>query len=1481
MALFIEITAPDGAVTRLAANGPTTQVSTQPGHQYRLITDDAAGPQPVAQVRRIGGDLIVELPETIQNIELSGFFAPGAQGSQFSLAELGGEAETVITPQSQPVGALNSGGFLLWASPQLRAEPVEEPGSELNWRPIAAIAGGTILAVGAAAGGGSSAVASDRTPPSAPVINEELNSNSQRPVITGTADPGSSITITIDAGDSGQRVTYTTTTDASGNWSVDLANDAPFSGALPQDGLPTDVSSTARVIATDTAGNAGPVTVGTITIDITPPTQTASVTEIVSDQPAPVDESGSPTNLPGVDVEPGVVAQGGQTNDGSPTLTGTISGPLVAGDRVIIFRGSTAAGEATVEGLTWTFTDANVPEGTFEYAARVTDLAGNGSVGGETYSITVDATGPSAPSIDTIAGDDTLSFEEVQQPVPITGSADAGTRVAVTIGNITQIGTVAGDGTWSVPFTADQLPGNGVQNVTVVAIDDFGNESAAGTREVTIVTGLPTAPVLDTSEGSILAGPVAAINAAEAGDTISLRGFADPGNTIRVNLTPNSGGPVVTTVLRADSQGEFVATFDRAELPDGTYTAQVIAADSVGNLTNGPTLSILVDTNTPDGQLQITSVVDNVGGQDSVESGGLINDRTPTLTGQASGVNNGEFVEVRRNGELVGNTEVNGGQWQFTDGTLTEGQYVYQVNLSDAADNNGPLSQPPFVIPVDTTAPRAPTIDTVAGNDIVTGNEAAAGVLITGSAEAGARVQIEWAGQVQSTVADGNGRWGVRYTNVPGDGNTQVIAQTADEAGNTATGSRAVLIDTAPPGAPQINTIESDNRVNAAEASDGIQITGQSEAGATINLLWEGSSTSTTANGSGFWSATFGSAPAQGGTTLRVTATDAGDNTSDSTTRDIQVDTVAPATPSINNVEGDNNISFDEAANGIQIGGRGEPGSTVNIDWAGSVQTTTVNGAGVWGVTYGSAPVQGNSVISVNATDAAGNASGTESRSVTAATAPPPGAPTINAVTADNVVNIAEAAGGIRLTGSAQAGAEVAVTWGSFRGSTTANGGGAWAVDVSPAQVPASDATITAVASNASGSSPESTLTVTIDRAAPTGLAINTVEGDNVIDFAEAADGVPVGGRGEVGSRVTVTWAGQTEVPTVGGAGSWAVVFNNAAPAGESSIVARAQDAAGNQGAPVSLDVTVDDTPPLPPAPGAPTINTVAGNDIVNLSEAAVGVVVTGTAEAGSTVRVTWGSTILDATANPAGNYSVTFAQAAVPTNDTTISAFAGNAGGDSDPTVRTVAVDLAPPAAPTIDEVGSNGLITSDDLANGLAVTGRAEANATVTVTWEGLTDTTTASATGIWAANFSSVPGQGASAISATAVDAAGNEGPAFVRNVTVDTAGPSQTIQIADVLDNVGAVLGSVADGGETDDTRPELTINLSSSPGAGDELEIFRNGQRVASISDDDPEFSYQSPLLAQGEYVFQARLVDSNGNAGTLSDPYTITIDTTP
>jgi hypothetical protein len=99
-------------------------------------------------------------------------------------------------------------------------------------------------------------VTSDTTPPAAPVIGDgsgTITSSSLTPTISGTAEAGVTITLTIDLG-GGASVTYETTADGDGNWSIDLANDTPTDGALPDGGL-TPGEYALAATATDAAGN--------------------------------------------------------------------------------------------------------------------------------------------------------------------------------------------------------------------------------------------------------------------------------------------------------------------------------------------------------------------------------------------------------------------------------------------------------------------------------------------------------------------------------------------------------------------------------------------------------------------------------------------------------------------------------------------------------------------------------------------------------------------------------------------------------------------------------------------------------------------------------------------------------------------------------------------------------------------------------------------------------------------------------------------------------------------------------------------------------------------------------------------------------------------------------------------------------------------------------------------------------------------------
>jgi hypothetical protein len=63
-------------------------------------------------------------------------------------------------------------------------------------------------------------------------------------------------------------VTYTTTADSNGDWSVDLENDTPSSGMLPSGGLPEGEYDT-TVTSTDAAGNSSSDTF-TLTVEADP-----------------------------------------------------------------------------------------------------------------------------------------------------------------------------------------------------------------------------------------------------------------------------------------------------------------------------------------------------------------------------------------------------------------------------------------------------------------------------------------------------------------------------------------------------------------------------------------------------------------------------------------------------------------------------------------------------------------------------------------------------------------------------------------------------------------------------------------------------------------------------------------------------------------------------------------------------------------------------------------------------------------------------------------------------------------------------------------------------------------------------------------------------------------------------------------------------------------------------------------------------------
>ncbi|OVB68323.1 hypothetical protein UP74_27340, partial [Escherichia coli] len=115
-------------------------------------------------------------------------------------------------------------------------------------------------------------------------------------------------------------------------------------------------------------------------------------------------------------------------------------------------------------------------------------------------------------------------------------------------------------------------------------------------------------------------------------------------------------------------------------------------------------------------------------------------------------------------------------------------------------------------------------------------------------------------------------------------------------------------------------------------------------------------------------------------------------------------------------------------------------------------------------------------------------------------------------------------------------------------------------------------------------------------------MTINTIAGDDILNAAEAGAALTITGSStaEAGQTVTVTLNGTNYTGTVQTDGSWSVSVPSAdlstLTASNYTVNAAVSDKAGNP-ASVNHNLTVDTSVPVV------TINTVAGDDVINATE--------------------------------------------------------------------------------------------------------------------------------------------------------------------------------------------------------------------------------------------------------------------------------------
>ncbi|MFW8595388.1 Ig-like domain-containing protein [Cribrihabitans neustonicus] len=625
-----------------------------------------------------------------------------------------------------------------------------------------------------------------------------------------------------------------------------------------------------------------------------------------------------------------------------------------------------------------------------------------------------------------------------------------------------------------------------------------------------------------------------------------------------------------------------------------------------------------------------------------------------------------------------------------------DGSYETEVQVTAPDGTEYTLDGPEVVI--DTTPPEAEiTSGAVSTGDIVNGEEQAEGTVITGTGEAGATVTLEIEGTARSTTVAEDGTWTLTFTpeEIPtGEYDTAISITTTDSFGNSATTGDMLRVDTVAPPVAR-GTVEGDDIINASEASDGVTLTGTSEAGASITVEFQGLTRSVTADEAGNWSADFAASEIAAGeydAPVTITATDAAGN-SETITSTLRVDTSLAAAYGDGQAGGDDTVNAAEDAAGITLTGTADPDATVVVELGGVSRTAAVDADGNWSASFADGDIPAGTYdaeVVVTVTDAAGNSEQiVETLAVDTELAPL----TAEAEqTADDVVNRAEHAAGITLTGTVETGSAVSVTIEGVTRAATVDADGNWSATFEAADLPEGtyDTSATVTATDAAGNSRSLTESFSVDTELNVSYDADQAGGDGTVNAAEDAAGITLTGTVDPGATVVVGLGSVSRTATVDDTGNWAVSFEDGdIPAGtyNAGVVITATDAAGNSEQIIETLAVDTEVTPLTAEPDQ------TADDVLNRAEHAAGLTLTGTVEAGSAVEVTIGGVTRDAAVDASGNWSAAFAASDLPegTYSTSATITATDAAGNSRTLTEAFSVDTEYDT-PSVDSVTFSG---------------------------------------------------------------------------------------------------------------------------------------------------------------------------------------------
>jgi hypothetical protein len=457
----------------------------------------------------------------------------------------------------------------------------------------------------------------------------------------------------------------------------------------------------------------------------------------------------------------------------------------------------------------------------------------------------------------------TTAYNEVAGRAPGTTIAGDLSGVKLTPGLYSAAGAIANTGTLT-------LDGGGDPNAIFVFQIGGALNLAAG-AQVTLTGGAQASNVFWQVNGAAVIGAGAKFTgtimalgavAVGAGSEVNGRALALTG---AISLNDNefySAPPVVTitggaTGITNNATPTITGTTDivAPAVVTVTLAGQTLTATPSGG-TWSVTSPLLANATYP----IVASVTDGAGNQGSADqqltidtvppvvtiAGGpsvTTNNPTPTVAG-TSDIAPGTIVTVTVDSQVLTALVQPGGTWNVAPTTLTDGTWTVSAFVNDPAGNQGSDSQ---TLTLDTVAP----VVSIAGGANALTNDPTPVISGIANVTPGMPVTVTLANQTLTGLVGSGGAWSVTAAFLA-DGPHRVVMSVFDAAGNQASYTQTLIVDTVAP----LVTINGGATKMTGDADPTIAGTSDAAPGTTITVSIAGQKMTTLLQDNGTWNAT-------------------------------------------------------------------------------------------------------------------------------------------------------------------------------------------------------------------------------------------------------------------------------------------------------------------------------------------------------------------------------------------------------------------------------------------------------------------------------------------------------------------------------------------------------------------------------------------------------------------------------------------------